>query len=124
LVLVDTSVWVNFLRSGNSALEKLLDEGLVHIHDFITGELACGNLHNRQEILSTLALLPHLSQASHKEVLHLIEIEKLMGKGLSYVDLHLIASAQIATIPIWTMDAKFDRVNKSLGLKYQSGTLF
>jgi predicted nucleic acid-binding protein len=120
LVLVDTSVWVDFIRSGNLELAGLLANRLVDIHDFIIGELACGNLHKRKEILESLSLLPQVSQASHEEVLYLIESKKLMGKGLSYVDFHLIASAQIAGVPIWTVDQKFDHINSALGIKFHS----
>jgi predicted nucleic acid-binding protein len=120
LILVDTSVWVNFFRSGNSELAGLLEERLVDTHDFIIGELACGNLHDRKNILESLSLLPHIPQVSPEEVLFLIASKKLMGKGLSYIDLNLIASALIVGTPIWTIDQKFNQIIGSLGIKYHS----
>jgi predicted nucleic acid-binding protein len=93
MVLVDTSVWVYHLRQGNTALEKLLDEGLVMCHQLIIGEIACGNLKNRTQILSLLQLLPGAVQVKHEEVLKFIETKKLMGRGLGYIDMYLAASA-------------------------------
>jgi predicted nucleic acid-binding protein len=81
MVLVDTSVWVAHLRDGNTGLETLLNEGHVAGHSFISGELACGNLKNRSEILSLLQALPMAIHAEHDEVVELIEAHNLMGKG-------------------------------------------
>jgi len=118
LVLVDTSVWVEHLRSGNIGLGNLLNEGHVVCHLFIVGELACGNLSNRSEILSLLRALPLSNHAEHEEVMHLIENYSLMGKGLWYIDMHLIASAILTKVPIWTLDKKLREVSSKLGLEY------
>jgi len=93
MVLVDTSVWVAHLRRGHIGLEALLSEGHVVCHPFIVGELACGNLKNRSEILSLLQALPLATPAEHEEVMQFIENYSLMGKGLGYIDMHLLASA-------------------------------
>jgi predicted nucleic acid-binding protein len=122
MVLVDTSVWVEHFRSGNIGLENLLNEGDVACHLFITGELACGNLSNRAEILSLLQTLPLANHAEHEEVMHFIENYKLMGKGLGYIDMHLIASAILSKVPIWTLDKKLKDVSSKLGLVYQQTT--
>jgi hypothetical protein len=118
LVLVDTSVWVEHLRSGNIGLESLLNEGHVVCHLFIVGELACGNLSNRSEILSLLQALPLANHAEHEEVMQLIENYSLMGKGIGYIDMHLIASAILTKVPIWTLDKKLREVSSKLGLEY------
>jgi predicted nucleic acid-binding protein len=118
MVLVDTSVWVAHLRSGNVGLENLLNNGHVVCHLFIIGELACGNLLNRVEILSLLQALPLANQAEHEEVIQFIENYSLMGKGLGYVDMHLLVSAALTKIPIWTLDKKLGEVSSRLGLKY------
>ena len=91
MVLVDTYVWVSHLRDGNVGLEKLLNNGEVVCHPFIVGELACVNLKNGEEILSYLQSLPVAILAEDQEVLKLIEANQLMGKGLGYIDAHLIA---------------------------------
>jgi predicted nucleic acid-binding protein len=118
MVLVDTSVWVSHLREGSEKLETLLNNGDVMCHPFIVGELACGTLKNRTEILSLLQLLPMAIQVDNEEVLHFIETNSLMGKGLGYVDMHLSASAALSGVPIWTLDKSFARINKMLNISY------
>lgn len=91
MTLVDTSVWVEHFREGNTGLEKLLNDGEVASHPFVIGELACGNLKNRRIILSLLHDLPQASVAEHEEVMGVIERFHLMGRGLGYVDMSLLA---------------------------------
>jgi len=110
MVLVDTSVWVTHLRHGNIGLEALLNEGRVVCHPFIVGELACGNLRKRSEILVNLQALPQAILAAHNEVMQLIENYSLMGKGLGYIDMHLLASALLTKVPFWTLDKKLHEV--------------
>ena len=116
MVLVDTSVWVAHLRQGAIGLEALLHDGLVVCHPFIVSELACGNLQNRSEILSLLQRLPGAIRAGHEEVLQFIEHDGLMGKGLGYIDIHLLASARLTGVPLWTLDKKLNEVAIKLGL--------
>jgi len=119
MILVDTSVWVRHLREGNPDLERLLDNGEVMCHPFIIGELACGNLRNRNEILSLLQLLPMATQANHEEVLLFIEQNHLMGKGLGYIDVHLSASALLTGVLMWTCDKRLNEANQGLGIKFE-----
>ena len=118
MVLVDTSVWVVHLRDGNKRLEALLHEGHVLCHPLIIGELACGNLKNRGQILHFLQQLPMAAVAVHEEVLIFIERHALMGKGLGWIDTHLLASAFLSNVPLWTLDKPLDRILSSLGLSY------
>ena len=120
MVLVDTSVWVVHLRSGNVGLETLLNEGYVVCHPFIVGELACGNLMNRSGILSLLQALPMATHAEHEEVMQFIENYRLMGKGLGYIDMHLLASAILTKVPLWTLDKNLNEVSSKLGVAYSS----
>ena len=106
MILVDTSVWVEHLRSGAIGLEPLLADGEVVCHPFIVGELACGNLKNRREILSLLQDLPMALRAEDREVNQFIEDHKLMGKGLGYIDIHLIMAALLTRIPLWSFDKR------------------
>lgn len=115
MLLVDTSVWVSHLREGNVGLTNLLNDGDVVCHPFIIGELACGHLRNRSEILSLLQTLPMVIQAEHEEVLPFVENNKLMGKGLGYIDIHLLASAALEKVPIWTLDKKLKESSIRLG---------
>lgn len=118
MILVDTSVWVDHLRRGNDRLRSLLDEEQVLGHRFVLGELACGNLRNRREILTLLASLPQVPLAGHGEVLGFLETAKLHGKGIGWIDLHLLASARIARSPIWTFDRRLARTAKSLSIGF------
>ncbi len=121
MVLVDTSVWVLHLRGGKSGLEWLLDEARVACHPFIIGEIACGNLKNRAEILSLLQTLPVTKlaeHAEHEEVMRFIEDHGLMGRGLGYIDVHLLASALLSGMPIWTLDKQLDGVSAELGVRF------
>ena len=118
MVLVDTSVWVSHLRHGNEDLQKLLHDGEVVCHPFIVGELACGNLKNRNEILAYLQSLPMTILAEDQEVLRFIEDHRLMGKGLGYIDVHLIASAVLTNVLLWTLDKTLDKFTEKLGISY------
>ncbi|MBE0448003.1 MAG: type II toxin-antitoxin system VapC family toxin [Actinobacteria bacterium] len=116
MVLVDTSVWVAHLHQGNTGLETLLNDSNVVCHPFIIGELACGNIKNRSEILSLLKALPRVTQARHDEVMQFIENYRLMGLGLGYIDMHLLASTLLTQVPIWTFDKKLNEVALKLRL--------
>jgi predicted nucleic acid-binding protein len=114
MILVDTSVWVEHFRSGTIGLEMLLIDGQVVCHPFIIGELACGNLKNRTEILSLLQDLPMASRADDDEVTQFIEDHNLMGKGLGYIDIHLLMAALLTRIPLWTIDKGLHEVSLTL----------
>jgi predicted nucleic acid-binding protein len=118
MVLVDTSIWVSYLRDGNVGVEKLLSDGEVVCHPFILGELACGNLKNRYEILEYLQSFPMTILAEDEEVLQFIEDNQLMGKGLGYIDIHLMASAVLTDVPLWTLDKTLDKFAKKIGINY------
>jgi predicted nucleic acid-binding protein len=118
MVLVDTSVWVSHLREGNSDLEHLLNVGEVMCHPFIVGELACGTLKNRREVLSLLKLLPSATLAKHDEILQFIEHNHLTGKGLGYIDVHLSASAVLTGVQMWSYDRNLNAANDELGIRY------
>jgi predicted nucleic acid-binding protein len=106
MVLVDTSVWVTHLRRGSRQLEELLMNGEVMCHTFIVGELACGNLQNRKEIITLLQSLPMAPTIDSDEFLFFVEENCLAGRGIGFVDIHLLASTQLADVPLWTTDKK------------------
>jgi predicted nucleic acid-binding protein len=118
MILVDTSVWVAHFRERDDRLALLLDNGQVFCHPFIVGELACGNLKQRPEILSLLRALPSAVVAEHNEVIDLIENQSLMGKGLGFVDVHLIASALMSRVNLWTFDRKMNQFVTLLGIAH------
>jgi predicted nucleic acid-binding protein len=118
MVIVDTSIWVTHLRQGSQHLKGLLSDAQVICHPFILGELACGSIRNRKEILSLLQTLPMAPSASLEEVLYFIEHHKLMGIGIGFVDAHLLASAQLADLPLWTSDRRLKAAAAKLELSY------
>ena len=118
MVLVDTSVWVDHLRQGTVGLDVPLSEGQVLCHPFIIGELACGNLKNRSDILSLLQTLPVIRHAEEEEVLLFIEKHRLMGKGLGYIDAHLLTSSLLSHAPLWTLDKRLGNAAAALGSRY------
>ena len=118
MVLVDTSVWVFHLREAHNGLVELLNNGEVVCHPFIIGELACGNLKNRTSIISLLEALPMAFTVGYEEVLAFIEARRLMGKGLGYVDVHLLAAALLTGVFLWTLDKRLGKAAEELQCKY------
>jgi hypothetical protein len=116
VILVDTSVWVEHLRRGLPRLATLLQDGKVLIHPWVIGELACGNLRNRGDVLELLQALPAAVVASDSEVLLLIEREQLMGRGIGYVDANLLASAKLSHCQLWTQDRRLAVLTEERGL--------
>jgi len=119
MILVDTSVWVDHLRDGTPALAAALEQGRVLTHPFVLGELACGNLKNRSEVLQLLGELPAAPMATDPEALDFIERRALMGRGIGYVDVHLLASVALAgTTQLWTRDKRLAAVADDMELAY------
>ena len=117
MILVDTSVWVEHLRSASAILSALLDDGGVLGHPFVLGELALGNLRQRDDFLRVFRRLPQAASASHLEVLQFIDREALYGRGIGYVDAHLLAAARLtAGSKLWTRDRRLQAVAGHLGL--------
>ncbi|MBI2994823.1 MAG: type II toxin-antitoxin system VapC family toxin [Gammaproteobacteria bacterium] len=119
MILVDTSVWVDHLRTGAPSLSAALDQGQVLTHPFVIGELACGNLKNRREVLRLLGEIPAAPVATDTEALDFIERRALMGQGLGHIDIHLLASVVLAgTARLWTRDKRLGAAAADLKLAY------
>jgi predicted nucleic acid-binding protein len=119
VILVDTSVWADHLRTGLQALAAVLERGGVLMHPFVQGELACGNLKNRREVLRLLGELPAAPVATDAEVLEFIERRALMGRGMGYIDVHLLASVVLAGgVQLWTRDKRLAAVAADLKVAY------
>jgi predicted nucleic acid-binding protein len=117
VILVDTSVWIEHFRSTSPSLTELLGGGEVLGHPFVLGELALGNLRRRDDILRALRRLPQATGASHREVLQFIDSEALFGRGIGYVDAHLLAAARLTVgSKLWTLDRHLQAVAAQLGL--------
>ncbi|MCC6221813.1 MAG: type II toxin-antitoxin system VapC family toxin [Deltaproteobacteria bacterium] len=121
MILVDTSVWVDHFRRRNDDLSILLRDGQVACHDFVIGELACGNLRNRNMVLQLLSEIARAEIASHVEVLLLLEERKLTGKGIGWIDAHLLASCLISHLRLWTRDAALANAAALLGCHFSAG---
>ena len=120
MILVDTSVWVDHLRRGDARLVDLLERADVIMHPFVVGEIACGSLHDRVSILELLQDLPAVAVAEGEEVLGFIDHHVLHGKGVGYIDVHLLASVALTEgAKIWTRDRKLRLVAEMLGCAYQ-----
>ena len=118
-VLVDTSVWVNHLRKNDDHLVYMLNKGWVLCHLFVIGELACGNLKNRSEILNALKALPSAPAIEFDEFIQFIDQNRLHGIGIGLVDVHLLASALLADATLWTADKRLNKAARHLGVDYR-----
>jgi len=118
VVLVDTSVWIDHFRNGNARLIEILNNDNVYCHPLIIGELACGNLKNRNDILLLLKSLPQAKPVDHDELLLFIDSQKLMGQGVGYVDISLLGSALIAGLSLWTFDKKLQKLADRFNICY------
>jgi predicted nucleic acid-binding protein len=116
MILVDTSVWIEHFRKGLKELENLLIEEEVATHPFIIGELACGDINNRSEILSLLQSLTISTTIDLEEYIHFINSHHLMGMGIGFVDIHILASAYLDSLFLWTIDKKLHNIATKMKL--------
>lgn len=115
-MLVDTSVWIDHFRRPNRDLEYLLGEGLVLTHPFVIGEIACGSLSRRTQVLELLGALPTALVATSEEAHALVERHRLFGTGLGWIDIHLLASAKLGNQSLWSADRRLRDTALRLGL--------
>lgn len=119
MILVDTSIWIDHLHRGNPALVAALEAGQVLMHPFVLGELACGTLTNRAEVLALLGKLPAAAAVIESEALGFIERHSLMGRGIGYVDVHLLAATALAgSAYLWTKDKRLAATAADLQLAW------
>lgn len=119
MILADTSVWVDHLRAGNTRLAGLLESGEISCHPMIVGELACGNMSHRKEVIALLHALPALDRVSDDEILFFVEKHRLHGKGLGLIDMHLLASCLLAGTGLWTLDKRLRQASLGLGIGFK-----
>ncbi|MCK9188850.1 VapC toxin family PIN domain ribonuclease [Acidithiobacillus sp.] len=118
LILVDTSVWIDHFCSGDAHLSTLLDHGMVQTHDFIIGEIACGDLKNRQQTLYLLSCLPRCTATSPEETLFFIERHGLMERGIGYMDASILASTVLVQTALWSRNKRLMAPAADLGSAY------
>lgn len=121
MILVDTSVWIDHYRESNTELAGLLNDGEVLSHSFVRGELACGNLKDRSETLRLHESLPQSVRVHDDEVISFIEARVLAGRGLGWVDMHLLASTVLTPdARLWTRDGRLGKAARELGVAFQN----
>ena len=118
MILVDTSVWIDHFHHSDEGLKELLLSNQVCIHPFVLGELSCGTIRNRKEVFSLFRTLRSIDLVLDEEAFILIEERKLLGRGLGFIDIHILASALVHHVPIWTRDRSLCRVAGQLGISY------
>lgn len=121
MILADTSIWIDHLRGKKNRLKDYLEEGHILVHPFIIGELACGNLKNRETILTMMGNLPGAVTASDEEVMEFINARSLFGRGIGYIDVHLLAATALTRDTLlWTADKRLEKVALQESLGYSS----
>ena len=120
MILADTSVWIMHFRQGEPHLAQALVDSKVLMHPFVLGEIACGNLRARFQTLDKLGRLPSPVTATHDEVLTLLEQHRLFGRGLGWVDAHLLASARLTGCRLWTLDSPLRDAATTLRVAYSA----
>ena len=118
MILIDTSVWIDHLRQRDDHLVITLLAGHVLIHPWVIGEIACGLIKDREQVLDLLRSLPLCSVALEDEVLLFIEQNKLMARGIGYVDVHLLASTKLSGATLWTRDKRLLIIAKEMNIAY------
>jgi len=119
MILLDSSVWVDHLRSGDAGVSDVLENGSVLMHPFVLGEIACGSLgKKRGEILRLMSDLPQGPVATDEEALHFIDNNALMGRGVGYIDVHLLATVALAGAKLWTRDKRLAAIAAELKLAF------
>jgi predicted nucleic acid-binding protein len=117
MILADTSVWIDYLRQGEPLLAEQLSQGNILMHGMVLGELAIGNFRNRQLLLKRWNALPFVQTAADAQVLDFIETYQLMGKGIGWIDLHLLTAVSLAgTVQLWTRDKRLKNIAETLNL--------
>ena len=118
MVLVDTSVWIDHFRVTSGSLASLLEMDEVAMHPFVLGELACGNLANRKEIIALLHALPPVRKVEDDELLLFLERRTLMGRGVGLIDVHLLASCHLDGCRLWTKDQRLRTIATEMGIEF------
>ena len=122
MVLVDTSVWIRFLANRSpfaGRLDELLGQREVCGHDFVIGELLIGDKGGRQQLLADYGLMHQVPVVPHREVAEFVRGRRLPGRGIGWVDTHLLASALVSHVPLWTADPRLEAVARELGIDYR-----
>lgn len=120
MILADTSVWIDYVRFGEPVFASLLSAEQILVHPFVLGELAVGSLKDRARFIETLRDMPRSMIALDDEVLRLIEQRSIFGRGIGYVDAHLLASLYLTpNTLLWTRDKRLHDIADTMGLAFE-----
>jgi len=120
MILADASIWVKHFRQGHPQLQQNLLDGQILMHPLVLGEIPCGNLRARSKILDDLRRLPSALSGQDEEVLDFLEQHRLYGKGLNWIDVHLLASALLTGCRLWTLDSRLGEMASKLKIGYSA----
>jgi hypothetical protein len=123
MILADTSVWIDHLRTLNPEMQTLLLNKRILMHPFVIGEIACGTLRDRTALLASLRDLRQSRLATNEEVFELIERRRLWGRGIGWVDAHLLASALLTRCPLWSFDQQLQAAAHLLNIDYRQALM-
>ncbi len=122
MILVDTTLWIDFFAARQPLLHDLISDRQAAIHDLVIGELAVGDLSDRAATLHALRRIKRAYRVSDQEALDLIEAEDLWGTGMGLTDVHLLASSLVTPdCLLWTRDRKLVMAAERLGVAYSAG---
>ena len=122
MILADTSIWIDHLRGGDAVMTEQLERGSIAMHPFVLGEIALGSLKSRAELLQLLEALPGTLVAYDAEVMHMVDERALFGRGLGWVDVHLLAATLLTPgLRLWTRDRRLHAVAEEIGLASSPG---
>ena len=122
MILADTSIWIDHLRGGDAVMTEQLERGSIAMHPFVLGEIALGSLKSRAELLQLLEALPGTLIAADAEVMHMLDERALFGRGLGWVDVHLLAATLLTPgLRLWTRDRRLHAVADEIGLASSPG---
>ena len=122
MVLADTSVWIRFLANKAPyahGLDDLLDRGEVTGHDLVYGELLIGDKGGRAKLLAAYSLIHQVAVVPHREVVTFVNARRLHGRGIGWIDVHLLASALVGDVRLWTADPRLSAVARELGINFE-----
>jgi predicted nucleic acid-binding protein len=123
MILADTSVWIDHLRTLNPEMQTLLLNKRILMHPFVIGEIACGTLRDRTALLASLRDLRQSRLATNEEVFELIERRRLWGRGIGWVDAHLLASALLTRCRLWSFDQQLQAAARLLNIDYRQALM-
>lgn len=121
MILADTSVWIDHFRRGSDAFARRLDQGEIAIHVVVIGELAMGDLRQREQTLAALQALPRLREGTSAECLRYLEDHRMYGRGVGWNDVQLLVAAELSRVPLWSRDRSLAAVANKLGLQFTEG---